>query len=146
MRLSISLFFGLVCVAATVAAAPQFDDYRVPVSAARLAHVQLTDPHSRQYATMLRSAKGKRPNFAGHFVLVSWGCGASCLMAAAIDTRTGAVDWLPFTVCCWAPEVTEPLQFRPDSSLLIVHGSRNEQGDGVHQYTFGAPRFTEISE
>lgn len=64
-------------------------------------------------------------------------------MAAAIDAKTGVVSWLPFTVCCWDIQVTEPLEFRPDSRLLIVHGSRNEQGAGsdVHFYDFQGAQF-----
>jgi len=64
-------------------------------------------------------------------------------MAAAIDAKTGAVFWLPFTVCCWDIHVTEPLEFRPDSRLLIVHGSRNEQGAGsdIHFYDFQGTQF-----
>lgn len=92
---------------------------------------------------MLRAAAKRTPDFAGHYILASWGCGASCVMAAAIDTRSGVVTWFPFTVCCWDIEVTNPLEFRLDSHLLIVHGSLNEQGAGsdVHFYDFQNARF-----
>ena len=97
------------------------------------------------YEKILRATEGRKPNFAGHYVLTSWGCGASCTMSAAIDTGTGTVSWLPFTVCCWAPEIAEPLQFRADSRLLIVHGSRNEHGGGVHYYTIEGGQFSELA-
>lgn len=59
-------------------------------------------------------------------------------MAAAIDTETGLAAWLAFTVCCWSMQVKEPLEFRRTSRLLVVHGSRNEQGAGdeIHYYEF----------
>lgn len=67
-------------------------------------------------------------------------------MAASVDARTGNVTWLPFTVCCWSTNIAEPLEFRADSRLLIVHGSRNETGPGkaVHYYTFDGKKFSEL--
>ena len=67
--------------------------------------------------------------------LASWGCGASCVMGAAIDAKTGVVTHLRFTISNWPLDVTEPLGYKPASSLLIVRGSRNEKGarDEVQQ-------------
>lgn len=104
----------------------------------------MADAKSLQYATVLRDAARRTPNFAGHYVLASWGCGASCIMSAAIDAKTGTVTWLPFTVCCWEANIGEPLEFRPNSRLLIVHGSRDEQGSGIHYYNFEKRQFSEV--
>jgi hypothetical protein len=133
-----------VAPAAVAAAAPRFKDYPASSFSSRTAKLHLEGAKSRQYATMLRAAARRKPDFAGHFVLASWGCGASCTMSAAIDAKTGAVTWLPFTVCCWETSIREPLEFRPNSRLLIVHGSRDEQGGGVHYYDFDGRRFSEI--
>jgi hypothetical protein len=67
-------------------------------------------------------------------------------MGAAIDAKTGAVAWIPFTVCCWDFAITEPLEYRRDSRLLIVYGSLDEQGAGsaVHYYEFDGKRFAPI--
>ena len=63
-------------------------------------------------------------------------------MAAAIDARSGAVTWLPFTVCCWALDIMEPLDYRLDSQLLVVHGMRNEKGgSGTHYYRLTDSKF-----
>lgn len=133
-----------VAPVAFAAAAPRFQDYPANGSSGRTLKLRLDDARGRQYSTMLRDASRGKPNFAGHFILASRGCGASCTMAAAIDAKTGAVRWLPFTVCCWEADIHEPLEFRPDSRLLIVHGSRDEQGSGVHYYSFDGPRFSEV--
>ncbi len=86
---------------------------------------------------MLREAATHAPDFAGHYILATAGSGASCVMAAAIDANDGTVVWFPFTVCCWPLDITEPLEYKPDSRLLIVHGKRNEKGSGgTHFYTF----------
>ncbi|KQV32792.1 hypothetical protein ASC93_03010 [Massilia sp. Root335] len=68
-------------------------------------------------------------------------------MGAAIDAKTGAVAWVPFTVCCWNLEITEPLEYRRESRLLIVHGSLDEQGAGsaVHYYEFDGTRFAPVA-
>ena len=67
-------------------------------------------------------------------------------MAVAIDARTGATTWLPFTVCCWGPEVNEPIEFRKDSKLVVIHGSRNESGSGVHYYQLNKSGFAAVTE
>ena len=139
---SLAIALSLLSCAAAASTLPRFEDF--PSVGGRLgqsAKVHLQDARSRQYATVLREAARQKPNFAGHYVLASWGCGASCTMSAAIDANTGAVAWLPFTVCCWDADITEPLDFHADSRLLVVHGSRDEHGSGRYFYAFDGQRF-----
>lgn len=37
------------------------------------------------------------PNSVGHYALITWGCGAPCLMAAVVDLQSGAADYPPIT-------------------------------------------------
>ncbi|NHZ98174.1 hypothetical protein [Massilia sp. CCM 8734] len=135
----------LALVPASALAAPRFGDFPVPaIHHGATARPLLADAHSRNYATRLRRATAGKADFAGRYVLATWGCGASCIMSAAIDARTGAVSWLPFTVCCWDADVDTPLEYKLDSRLLIVHGARDEQGGGTHYYQFDGKRFAEI--
>jgi hypothetical protein len=113
-------------------------------SPSRPIQLKLTTTESRRYATQLREAAGGKVNFAGRFVLAEWGCGAACVMGAAIDSNTGKVVMLPFTVSDWPPEITSPLAFRKDSALLIVRGSRNEHGHGTYYYRFDGSAFTPL--
>lgn len=140
--LAVSLMF--VVAQAQSVQSPHFEAYRAQPYNGSSAKVRITDAKSRQYAAALRDGAHRPVNFAGHFILANWGCGASCTMGAAINAKTGDVAWLPFTVCCWPAEMTEPLEFRVDSRLLVVHGSRNERGEGVHYYSFDGRRFDEI--
>jgi hypothetical protein len=103
--------------------------------------VKLATAQTRRYATQLREAQKHPVDFAGHFVMASWGCGAGCVMAAAIDAPTGAVTMLPFTVSDWPLDVTEPLSYRKDSSLLVIRGSRSEKGNGTYYYDFDGKAF-----
>lgn len=104
--------------------------------------LKFTDAKSRQYHTVISEAAKAPVNFAGGFVLTTWGCGSGCIMAAVIDTKTGRVTSLPFTVSDWPLDVTEPLSYRADSCLLIVKGSRNESAaHGTYYYLFDGKTF-----
>lgn len=132
-------------------ALPQFENF--PAGAAYTGRNRLVlkgnDVHWR---TRLRWALGQKPDYAGHYVMASWGCGTECMMGAAVDVRTGAVVWLPGSLCCWysdgqatAGEV-EPLRFRLDSRLLVLTGRRDERdGDaGTHYYAIEGNRFIHL--
>ena len=139
----------LLCVilhGASVEATPRFSDFPADTYTGPIAKARLTDVKSRQYASRLRATAKGKVNFAGNRVLTIWGCGASCVMAATVDAKTGGVAWIPFTLCCWNQDIAEPLEFRADSRLLIAHGSRNETGDGsaVNYYIFDGKKFSEF--
>ena len=121
---------------------PQFKDYpageiyKGPTAPLVLTRNDLTFKTRLQWA-----AKNLKPNFAGHYILTSWGCGAQCVMGAVIDAKTGKVYWWNFTICCWGTDVDDkfnPIEFRTDSRLIVFTGLRNERdGDnGAHFYRF----------
>lgn len=141
------LFVLLAFISAESLAAPQFEDLPARLYTGKPASVDLKGAKNRRYASELRLASRQPINFSGRYILATWGCGASCVMGAAIDARTGAVTWLPFTVCCWKLEITEPLEYRRDSRLLIVHGSLDEKGSAseMHYYDFDGRRFAPIA-
>lgn len=126
--------------------APKFDDFHVSVQAQKTTvKLQLLTAQDKEYRTELLTAFRQPVNFAGHHVLTTIGCGASCILTAAIDTKTGTVAWLPFSICCWPLSVSEPLEFRKGSELLILQGQRNEAGyAGPHYYRFMNGRFAEL--
>jgi len=95
------------------------------------------------------AVKNQKPNFAGHYILTSWGCGAECLTGAVIDAKTGKVHWWNFTICCWGFDTDDkfrPIEFRADSRLIVFSGLRNEKNgdDGAHFYRFDNGRFVHI--
>jgi len=109
------------------------------------APLRLTRQQDREFETALRQSYRRRANFAGHHVLATIGCGASCVLVAALDKRSGRVSWLPFTVCCWPEPYQEPVRFRADSELLVLHGQRDEQGSaGPHYYRFHGGTFEPV--
>ena len=59
-------------------------------------------------------------NFAGHYVLTTWGCGSGgCVEGAVIDALTGEIAWLPLEACC-NRRGDDGYHFRADSNLLVL--------------------------
>ena len=131
---------------------PRFRDYPVrEVYEGRPARVRLT-PDNRLFRTRLREAGRQRANFAGRYVVTTWGCGTGCQLGAVVDLKTGRVHWLPHRLCCWPygePPYPSPVAFRLDSRLIVLTGARGEteteDGDvGVHFYEFRGGRFRHL--
>ena len=118
---------------------PRFQDFRVSqIFKGKTASVKLSSPQARMFRTMLSvNAKGG-VNFAGHYIVATWGCGSDCHSLAIIDARTGNVYFTPSLLSVLGQRYQEEdrLQFRKDSSLLIVAGSRNEEGSGRYYYVW----------
>ena len=114
-----------------------FEAYHVKLSRiVRHAPLRLDSARSRRYRTELTDIADGDIDYAGRYIMAEIGCGAACIEVAAIDTVTGHVVWLPATVSNWPKGITEPLEYRPDSSLMVVHGQLSERGStGPHRFT-----------
>ncbi|MES2129166.1 MAG: hypothetical protein V4463_18010 [Pseudomonadota bacterium] len=139
-------FLLLTSVAPARAAAPTFGTFPVHEGFEGPVHpVRLLSKQDKEFQTALADAASRSANFAGHYVLTTIGCGASCVLVAAIDATSGRVAWLPFNLCCWDPALTAPVLFRLDSDLIIVHGQRNEAGGaGPHYYRLTKNHFVQV--
>jgi hypothetical protein len=135
LRIKLLLASLCVCLLSSLAlaqgdAAPRFGDYAASVYRGRAAALKLTTPQARGYRTRLREGARRAVNFAGHYKLHTWSCGAGCLQTAFIDARTGEVifpdELNGFITCFWDAEVVESLeqalQFRRDSRLIVMSG------------------------
>ena len=73
--------------------APRFDDFPISrIYKGVPAPVDLgSDPTARSYRTRLRQEARKGANFAGHYTVVSWGCGSNCESIAIVDALNGGV-------------------------------------------------------
>ncbi|RAR58426.1 hypothetical protein C7401_113161 [Paraburkholderia unamae] len=124
-------------------AVPTFEDCPATVETKHATpRIAFADASARRFQTVIRDAAKGPVNFAGHYILTTWGCGSGCVMAAVIDVKTGRTTSLPFTVSDWPLNVTEPLDFHANSCLLVVRGSRNESAEhGTYYYTFDGKAF-----
>ena len=125
--------------------APQFRDYRVSSTyAGKHAKVVLPTSDETAFRTRLQEASKQPANFAGEYVLTTWGCGTSCLHGAVVSLKTGRVVFLPGTVCCWEGE-GERLVFRTNSRLLVAAGVINEESEhGAHFYELTGNEFKHL--
>lgn len=113
---------------------PKFAEYPSELYVGPRAAVQLVTPFDRTFRTRIRNTQSQDVNFAGEYVLSTWGCGTSCATGVAVSARTGKVIELPGTVCCWKGGGNNII-FRNGSRLLVLAGLINEQGrHGAHFY------------
>src|ERR1700733_9657710 len=75
---------------------PDFADYPgAAVYHGRNAAPILATREDRQFRTMIRNGARGKPNFDGHYIVWTWGCGTDCEMGVIIDAITGKVVSLP---------------------------------------------------
>jgi len=104
-----------------------------------------SDPRSRMYRTQLRGWATEKPNFAGHYILATWGCGTGCTQIAVIDALTGKVFHPAGARTNSVADVHEELlvggdssprradfgalQYSVDSRLLVLIGTPEERAE-----------------
>lgn len=128
------LLVSTMLIAQTNITVPKFDDYKVGniYSGKAASVIFYNNPQARKYRTVLRNGVKQGVNFAGHYTVVIWGCGTSCQSFAIVDQISGRVYFtkelsLVSYADYWAKDYG--LNFRPDSRLLIVNGSPDEDKD-----------------
>ena len=143
--------------ASQTAKAPRFSSYSVRVEKLQPKPVDLkSHKNARSYRTNLREAAKQSVNFGGHFNLVTWGCGTNCNDGAIIDLRTGRVFFpsqlggIGVGMAAWSQDL-EPLEFKPDSNLLIINGlpggsklEYKNPKEGIHYLLWNGMTFREI--
>ena len=123
---------------------PKFNEFPSVAYAGPRAAVALATPFDRMFRTRIRQTQSEDINFAGEYVLTTWGCGTTCSTGVAVSARTGRVIELPGTICCWKGSGNNII-FRKDSRLLVLAGLINEQGQhGTHFYELRDNQFFHI--
>ena len=124
---------------------PQFRDYPARSTyKGKPAKPILLSAEEKLFRTRLREASQQSVNFAGEYVLSTWGCGAACIYGAVVSLRTGRVTFLPGSICCWEGGGKQ-LEFRANSRLIVAAGVINEQGEyGAHFYEFEKEGFKHL--
>ncbi|HEY3837285.1 MAG TPA: hypothetical protein VGL72_11970 [Bryobacteraceae bacterium] len=126
---------------------PTFDQFRVAVKfTGKPADPVLRTRTHQEFRTAIREAAAKGLNFAGHYTIAGWGCGAGCVSMVVVDNSTGRVLDAPFSVLAFDVGRSyeggeEQLEHRPDSSLLIARGCPEEKNCGTYYYEWSANRF-----
>jgi hypothetical protein len=127
--------FGLMFGTALLIASetiPKFEDFRVSAQwSGPNATVKLVRRDERMFYTQLSRGGTERPNLAGHYRFVEWGCGSLCSAGAVVDLQTGDVYPPPkpagamntgWERWIFAGGIVDGsyIEMRPDSRLVIV--------------------------
>ena len=144
--------------------APRFDDYPAqPYHGPNATPDVRSHKRSRTYRTQLRNWASEKANFAGHYIVATWGCGTSCTQVALIDARTGKVHHpagirtnsivdvhgdLLDTEGPLSPRRADfgAMRYRADSRLLVVIGMPEGRAAsrGISYFTWDNERLTRL--
>jgi hypothetical protein len=125
---------------------PTFADYPATGKVkGKPARARIRTKDARMYRTAITEGAKEGPNFAGHYTIVQWGCGTACLGFAIVDANTGRVTMSPFYVGMGydlGDELKERdlIEYKLDSRLLIVTGTRDDRGQGQYFYAWDGKR------
>jgi hypothetical protein len=142
---------------------PKFEDYPVKEYFNGTPHAPILQTQEQhRYRTRIREGVEKGwgaringtgneqnrpgPNFAGHYVVIVWGCGAPCLMMAVCDVATGAVYNPPISAThgLGSPLLVSEnsvgrdadVEYRLDSRLMIVTATPHYWNRSAESYSF----------
>lgn len=121
---------------------PRFEDYPVKIIYHRRPSPPVLNKEQRMFRTMIRMGAKGRVEFAGHYTVPRWGCGAGCSQLAIADSITGRVYDVPFSVSelsfKWEDQNTDPpperMEFRANSRLMKFSGCLNERNCGFYDF------------
>lgn len=118
---------------------PDFKDYSVlRVYSGHPAAPKLSKAQ-RTFRTRIREGAKSPVQFAGHYTVPAWGCGAGCSAFVIVDSITGAV-YDGFSVADLPPSWVEKhpdqlrMEFHPQSRLFKINGCPNEENCGFYDY------------
>jgi len=99
----------------------------------------LATEEARQFRTMIRNGAREKPNFDGHYIVSTWGCGTDCEMGAIIDAISGKVVSLPVVAGTPQGVADDDLHFayRLNSRMIVMNGMIREAPPmGSHYFEF----------
>jgi hypothetical protein len=142
---------------------PRFEDYPVTEVFTRAPHPPiLVTPEQHMFRTRIREGVEKGwgvwingewakeqnrpgPNFAGHYIVIIWGCGSGCIEMAVSDAATGVVYdppvsdgglALPMLVFPNSAGRAADTEWRRDSRLMIVRATPHANRQDAVSYAF----------
>lgn len=121
---------------------PEFDNYRVQHIYRGKPAQPIINKDQRMFRTMIRRGAESVVEFAGHYTVPRWGCGAGCSELVVVDSISGRVYDVPFSVSelpgTWEEKhgdhIPERMQFHANSRLMKFDGCLNEHDCGFYDY------------
>jgi hypothetical protein len=120
---------------------PKFSDYPVEQIYKGRSANPLLSKDQRTFRTVIREGAKSDVEYAGHYTVPRFGCGASCNGFYVVDSKTGRVhdgfgvtelpgSWLESHHAQDIPR----MEFHPNSRLLKINGCHNEKECGFYDY------------
>ncbi len=123
----------MVALLSAVAQAADFGDYPAEVVGGGTAPLKLSKSSDFwQFRTRIREGYQEPANFAGHYVLVWWGCGTDCYSGVVIDKLTGRIYSLPTSDLGYEYEL--------ESKLLVLDLMQDQEAE----YLWNGSGFDEL--
>ena len=134
--------------------APHFEEYKVSPYHGKNAIFHIAGS-SRNFRTRIKAWSEVPANFAGHFILATWGCGTNCTQLVIIDAVTGRVFQPQGLSSIDATNVQQELlesgdfwhepgsiKFRKGSRLLMLVGAPQEDASrrGISYYVWNGTK------
>jgi hypothetical protein len=151
-----ALFLAFGSISLAQSTTPTFTQYAAKVERTKNVRVNLkSHKDANMFRTNLRNAAKEGVNFAGHYILTTWGCGTNCSQSAIIDARNGRV-FFPEQLAgagfgfCDLPDDTEPIVYRANSRLLILSGFKGGDLDvkngrcGIYYFEWTGANFKQV--
>lgn len=89
-----------------------FEDYPADFYSGELAYPDFsTNPEAKRFITRIKNECANGINFAGHYTLVTWGCGSPCQSGVIVDRKTGKI-YNGFSTSLGS-------EFKKDSKMII---------------------------
>lgn len=132
---------------------PDFADYPVKeIFKGKPARPRILTRYQKEFRTRIRESMDQGVNFAGHYVVATWGCGTGCEQFAVTDAATGRVYDPPMKSVAYhfGPDAdhgpqkySDMVNTKPDSALLVIEGCSQEgKKCGRFYYHFDQGKFT----
>lgn len=114
-------------------------------------HTRIREGVEKGWGVWINGEWGKEqnrqgPNFAGHYIVIVWGCGSGCLRMAMSDAETGAVYnppvsddvglTLPMLVFADSAGRAADVEYRKGSRLMIVRATPHSDRRNAVPYAF----------
>lgn len=91
-----------------------FKDFPAKIYKGELAEPDFsTDPEAKRFITRIKNECKNGINFAGHYTLVTWGCGSPCQSSVVVNRKTGKI-FSGFGTALGS-------KFRKDSKMIITN-------------------------
>jgi hypothetical protein len=152
MKICPRLFCTIAALCAFVFAQANLPFGKYPVSSTfkgTPAPAQPVSKTAHRFRTVISDGAKKGPNFAGHYTIVTWGCGTACAQFAIVDAISGRVFDTPFSGVSFESEQGEffqqsGIQYQLNSSLLVIQGCPDEKDCAQHLYNWKNDRLQEV--